>query len=94
MRSRAAVPWGGEGGWGGAAGHQLGTGGDSPATVALQSPHCTSKESSELDHRLQAEFAETEEKQITTEEVGRLEWQAQAPGESLPGSRMEQRSCP
>lgn len=49
-----------------------------------------SKESSELDHQLQMEFAETKEKQMTAEEVWRFEWQEQTLGGSLPCPALEQ----
>lgn len=49
-----------------------------------------SKESSELDHQLQMEFAETKEKQMTAEEVWRFEWQEQTLGGALPCPALEQ----
>lgn len=55
------------------------------------------KESSELDHWLQVEFAETKEKQMTTEEVWRFKQQEQTPEESRLGaewSRGHVHSCP
>lgn len=71
----------------GAAGRTVG---DSSATFALQSPHSTSKESSDLDHPLHIEFADGRK---TDDNGGGLE-AATTPGESLPWSRTEQRSCP